>query len=582
MESTQTRERRSDGAGTLSLAACLGLLMSDPNLLVNLVYALGVAVVGATIAIRLGQPAIVGYIIGGIAIGPHTPGFVGDIVAVEALADIGVILLMFAIGVQLSLRDLLQVGRVASAGGILQVAALIAAGYAVGTALGWPDIEALFFGAFISNSSSTVLSKVLNERGELDAPHANLSLAWSSVQDFSTVALVVILTSLATGEGGLGGTILVSLFRALLFLALLVPLGLKVLPWFLERLAGLHSRELFVLAVAALALGAAYVSSLFGLSLALGAFVAGVVVGESDLSHQILGAVSPLRDVFAGMFFVSVGMLANPGFVVGHAGSVLGAVSLIVLVKSGLVAAILGLAGHPFRTALLTGVGLAQSAEFSFILARVGAGLGVVSAEMFSLMLSAAAVSIALSPYLIRSAAALAARIERLSGPGEGPKTPVPALKDHTVICGFGRVGRVICQSLAQGGHPFVVIEQDQRLVRELLGQGIPAITGYADSAAVLEQAGLERARVLVIALPDALAVRQVVDYCRRLHPGLPIVARTHSEEELEYLHRLGVNDAVLGERELAAEMVRCTLRCLRPGAAGPEETAQGKPQDQA
>jgi CPA2 family monovalent cation:H+ antiporter-2 len=342
-----------------------------------------------------------------------------------------------------------------------------------------------------------------------------------------------------------------------------VVVGVKVVPWFLDRLASLHSRELFVLATAALALGAAYVSTFFGLSLALGAIAAGIIVGESDLSHRILGEVTPLRDIFAGMFFVSIGMLANPGYVISNPGIVLVALALIVLVKSTLSAAITLLAKVRTRTGLLAGASLGQSAEFSFVLAQVGAGLGVVGSDLFTLMVTAAAGSIVAVPYLVGVASKLSARSESALVPDPELASSANALRDHAVICGFGRVGRVIGEGLAEDGYPFLVIDQDQSVIRELREQGTPAIAGPAESAAVLEHAGLANARVVVVALPDALAVRQVVDYCHRLYPDLPIVARTHSDRELEYLQGRGITAAVMSERELAAEMARCTLRCL-------------------
>jgi len=537
--------------------------MTDSSLLVNLVFALVVAVIGGIVAARLKQPALVGYIIGGIAIGPYTPGFVGDRVAVSALADIGVILLMFTIGVQLSLKDLLRVGKVSVSGGLAQVVLVMAMGLAVGTALGWSPIEALFFGAFLSNSSSTVLSKVFQERGEMDSPPASLALAWSSVQDFSTVVLVVVLTSLAGTGDSASPNLLVATGKALLFLAIIIPLGLKGFPWLLERLVILRSRELFTLAVAGLALGTAYAATFFGLSLALGAFVAGVVVGESDLSHRVLGEVMPLRDIFAGMFFVSVGMLANPGYVAANPGLVVLTVALIVVAKGGLIAAILRLAKYPAREILVGSASLGQCAEFSFILAQVGVGLGVVGSDLFSLMLSAAAVSIVLVPYTVRAAARLTTIAERRLPAAEPAALPKSGLRDHAVVCGYGRVGRLIAETLAEQGLPQLVVDQNYHLTEELRRRGIPALTGHADQAVVLDLMDLDRARVLVVAIPDAAAARRIVDYAHEHCPGLPLVVRAHSETELEYLLARGVDDVVLGETQLALEMTRFTLTCL-------------------
>ncbi len=378
-----------------------------------MVYALSAALIGAFLAARLGQSVIVGYILAGIAIGPFTPGLVGDLAVVQALADIGVIFLLFTIGVQLSLRDLLRVGRIAVVGGTVEVLLMLGLGSLIGRALGWPPLQAFIFGAVLSNSSSTVLTKVLGERGELGTIHGRISLGWSSIQDLGTVILIVIITALATDAGSLGTGLLWAIAKAALFLALLIILGSLGAPWLFERVAALRNREVFVLTVAVVALGTAYAASFFGLSLALGAFVAGVMVGESDLSQQILRQIMPFRDVFAGLFFVSVGILINPGFVAGNLPLVLLTVALIVVAKGAICAGITLLSGYSLRTGLLTGITLAQSAEFSFLLATVGLGLGAISLPVYSLMLAGAGVSIIISPTLHRLGGSLANRLER-------------------------------------------------------------------------------------------------------------------------------------------------------------------------
>ena len=540
--------------------------METAGLLVNLVFAYGAALIGAVVAARLRQSIILGYILAGIAIGPFTPGFVADRATVEALADIGIIFLLFAVGVQLSLRDLLRVGTIAIGGGSLQVLVTIGLGYLIGVALGWSPLESLFFGAVLSNSSSTVLSKILDERGEMESEHGQIGLAWSTVQDLSTIVLVVVLSALAAGSQSLVADLGWALLKAALFMAVLVLAGSRVLPYLFEHVAALRSREVFILAVAAVALGTAYVSSLFGLSLALGAFVAGVVVGESDLSHQILGEILPLRDILAGLFFVSVGMLVNPFFVVENLVLVLLTLALIVVAKGLLVAAITWFFRRSAHMALLTGVTLAQSAEFSFLLARLGEDLGAVSATVFSLMMAGTAASIVVSPSLHRIADPAARWLERRLP--ESPLAHLPAAADldcrprrHAVICGFGRVGRVVGVALRRRGFSFVVIEQDQRLVRRLREQGVPALLGHADNPVLLERANVAQARVLVVAIPEALAARQIVDYARRANPRLSIVVRTHSAEEMRFLEDRGVGEAVLGELELALELTRHTLR---------------------
>ena len=540
--------------------------MDDSGLLVNLVFALVAALVGVLLAAYLRQSVVLGYILAGIAIGPFTPGFVGDVATVAALADLGIIFLMFAIGVQLSLRDLLRVGTVATAGGLAQVALTIGLGYLVGVALGWRPLEALFFGAVISNSSSTVLSKTLAEQGETDAEHGQIGLAWSSVQDLSTIVLVVVLSVLAGGGGTLLGELLWAVGKAGLFLALVASLGSWALPWLFDHVAALRNREVFLLVTAAVALGMAYASSFFGLSLALGAFVAGVVVGESDLSHQILGEVMPLRDLFAALFFVSVGMLVDPAFVARNLPLVLLTLALIVAGKGALVAAITLLFRYQPRTALLTGVVLAQSAEFSFLLATLGTELGAVSPLVFNLMLAGAAASIVLSPLLYRAGLPAAAWLERRLPVSRLARHPAvtgeaqPRPRGHAVLCGYGRVGQVIGATLRRHGFPYVAIDEDRALVRREREREVPLLLGNAANPVLLERANLAEARLLLIALPDPLAARQIADYARRLNPALDVVARTHSREERAFLERLGVGEAVMGELELALEMTRHAL----------------------
>lgn len=360
--------------------------MEDHSLLANLAVTMGIAVLGGLLAVRLKQSIILGYLLAGIAIGPFTPGFVGDAHAVQNLADLGVIFLMFAVGMELSPADLRRLGLVAGLGTCVQVAAITGAGYLIGMALGWGTVESIFFGAIVSISSGTVLSKILEERGALASDYGRLGLAWSVWQDVITIVLVLVLGSLANDGNGadLLPTLLLALGRAAIFLAVLLPLGTRVLPWLFLRIAAYHSRELFLLSIAAVAMGTAYAAGFFGLSAALGAFVAGVAVSESDISHEVLGQLLPVRDILAALFFISVGMLFDPLFVFGHWPQVVLAATLIIAAKGVLIGGIVAVGRYPMRTAVLTGVGLAQSGEFSFILARFGSDLGAVSHPVFS------------------------------------------------------------------------------------------------------------------------------------------------------------------------------------------------------
>ena len=551
--------------------------MTDTGFLVTLALALIAATIGAAIAVRLGQSAILGYVAAGVLIGPYTAGPIADAHTVAALADVGLVFLLFAVGLELSIRDLIRVRRIAFVGGAVQVAASVALGYVVGVALGFKPLEALFFGAFVSQSSSTVIAKILGERGELDAQHGHIALGWTVLQDLSTVVLVVLLTALAQG-GDLTVDVAIATGKALVFLALLLPLGLYVLPRLFERVAALRSREVFVLAVVAVALGTAYISELFGLSLALGAFLAGLLVSESDISHQVSSELGPLRDVFAGVFFVSIGMLFNPAFVLAAAGLVAVAVILIVPVKAALVAGMSRLLGAPGRSAILAGVTLAQAGEFSFLLARLGASQGAVGDIMFSLMLAAAALSIVISPWLARYAPTALREIDRrrpLSAADLEPVAPAAserAPRRYAVLCGYGRVGRLVGAALERRGFPFVVIEADPRICRDLRARGVPVVQGLAENERNLDRVEFARAQVVVVTLPDPIALRQVVHHVRREHPRVPIIARARSASDRDMLEREGAGEIVVAETEVALEMARFTLGRL--GVSGPETAA--------
>ncbi len=540
--------------------------MNEGDLLVTLALTLAAAGAGAVLATWTRQSVVLGYVVAGMLIGPHTPGLVADGASVEQLADIGIILIMFAIGVQLSFPELLRAGPVALTGGVLQVLFIGAVGFGVGQALGWGTLESLFFGAIISNSSSTVMSKLLTERGESDSMHARIGLSWSSVQDLGTVAMVVVFAALASDDGGpLYQELAFALALAAAYFALLVPVGVLILPRLFEWIAQLGSREVFILAAGAIALGTAYAASIFGVSIALGAFVAGMVVARSDISHQVLGEITPLRDIFAALFFVSVGMLFDPRLAIQNWEIVLLTAVLIIVVKGGISGLITGLGGYRGRTAVLSGVVLAQSGEFSFLLARLGADLDVVTEQVFGIVIAASAISIVLLPTLYRFGRPVGAYVEHHMREGRRTRdeqVPFPAAREgHAILCGYGRVGRVIERALREAGVSYVVIDQDIHVVSDLRSEGVTAMYGSASNPVLLDQAGLGRARVLIVAIPDPVSARQIVDHARRSNPWLDIVVRTHTNAERHTLQERGADEAVMGELELALEMSRHTLR---------------------
>lgn len=561
----QEREKRREG-------------LDGPGLYLTFAAALAAAGLGALGASVLRQSVIVGYLLAGMAIGPYTPGFVADVGVVQEMADIGVVLLMFVIGLQLSFRDIQQVRWAAVGGGIVQVAVTIAAGLAAGMILGLDWLPALFVGAVVSNSSSTVLAKVLSERGEADTLHARLALAWSTVQDFGTVVLVVVLTVLAeeAGTARLGADLARAVGLAVLYLLLVIPAGLVLLPRFLDLVARLGSPEVFTLAAAVVALGISLLAQGFGVSIALGAFVGGVLVNRSDLSHEVLGQLNPLRDIFAGVFFVSVGMLIDPRVVVQEP-VLLAAVVLLIVVAKGWLSAVLARAfGMPARTAVLAGGLLAQSGEFSFLLARLGTATGALESAVFGVLLAGAAVSVAGSPLVMRFGERIARRLERgeLEAAGETVRV---AARGHAVVVGYGRVGSVVDETLRQAGIDPVVIEQAAAVVRELRSAGRMVVRGNAANRAVLEAAGVADARLLVCAVPDPVVTRRVVTLARSMNPRLRIVVRTHSFAERRFLEAHGADLAVLGELEIALELARFALHEFAVPEAAAEDLIEGQ-----
>lgn len=544
--------------------------METPDLLVALTTTLIAAAIGGAVAVRLRQSAVVGYILAGLVIGPRTPGFVADIGVVNALADLGVIFLMFSIGIQISFHEIRRVGPLVAIGGTTQVVASIAIGWAVGMALGWSSLEALVLGGFTSISSTAIAGRILNERGETESDHGIVTIGWLAVQDLLTIVLIVLLTSLG-GSGSLED-IALAVGKAVVFIALVLPVGGRLVPRLFELLASFRRRELFTLGVVALTLGTAALGSLFGISLALGAFLAGTLIADSDLSHQVLGEAVPFRDVFAGLFFVSIGMLVDPSLVVASLPTMIVLLVLIGPVKGLLVTAIGAAFRYPFRTTALAGILLAQSAEFSFVLARIGTNAGVVTDEHFGLLLTSAALTIILAPSAYQFGRPLVERLDntlsRADDAATAPELPADARR-IAVICGYGRVGRLVATALQRRGFGFVVVDESAHAVREAREAGIVAIRGNVENRVVLERAPLDRATVLVVAVPDPVSTRFVVDTARRAHPRLPIVARTHSQSERAVLRRIGATVVVVGEVELALEMTRFTLRQF--GVSGPE-----------
>ncbi len=561
------------------------------TLITTIAAGFGIALILGFIAERIKLPALVGYLVAGILIGPATPGFVADMHIASQLSEIGIMLLMFGVGLHFSLNDLLAVKRIAVPGAVVQMGLATALGMLMAWWWGWHWGSGLIFGLSLSCASTVVLLKALEARGVLDSMNGRIAVGWLVVEDLVCVLVLVLMPPLAGALGGTNApvadadplwmTIGITLLEVSAFIALMLVAGRRVLPWLLWQVASTGSRELFTLAVVATAIGIAYgAAELFSVSFALGAFFAGMVMRESEFSHRAAQESLPLRDAFSVLFFVSVGMLFEPAILVEQPLRVLGVVAIIVVGKTLAALALVLAFRYPLNTALTVAASLAQIGEFSFILAGLGLSLGLLPTEGMSLVLAGALISIALNPFLFAAIAPvqrlllqrseLARKLERREDPyAELPmSTERKYLEGQVVLVGYGRVGRRIAQALDARGIPYVVAEQNREVVEELRRKGIAAVSGDAADPAVLIQAHIAHAAMLVVATPDPLNVRQMADTARTLNPGIEIVLRTHSEDESHLLRKDGVGTVFFGEEELAKGMTSHVLERFVPGTA--------------
>ena len=571
----------------------------QPVLISTIAIGLVAAFIGGLIAQRLRVPVIVGYIAAGVAVGPFTPGIHADSAVARELAEIGVILLMFGVGIHFSIRDLLAVKSIAIPGALGQIVVVTLLGVGLGVGLGWGVGGGLVLGLAVSVASTVVLLRALEDRGELDTPQGRIAIGWLIVEDLFTILVLVLLPVLApliggtaqtAEDGGLGpiAEIGLALVKAAVFAVLMFVAGARLVPWLLLVVAHSGSRELFTLAVLAIALGIAFVSSaVFGVSFALGAFLAGAVVGESDLSHQAAADALPLRDAFAVLFFVSVGMLLDPAYLVTQPLAIAAVVGLIVGVKFVVKVVIVVGLGYPIGVALAVGAGLAQIGEFSFILGTVGLTVGLLPADGFQLIVAGSLLSIAAQPLLFRAIDPLAGRLReqpvllglhrRQAGElGRLDRATHADLRQHAILVGFGRVGRMIGPALDRRGFRYIVITRQRDEVERLRATGITAIWGDGTNRDVLRMAHIESARLLIVATSDPGAVRLIAERARELHPGIDLVIRTHSDTEAAHIRAFGCNvQAIHGERELAVQMARYALRRFGVSATEAEAIAQ-------
>ncbi|MFC1981022.1 cation:proton antiporter [Chloroflexota bacterium] len=546
--------------------------MEQSELVIDFTILLGAALVGGMVAHRLRQPVILGYILIGIAIGPHTLSLVNDLVLIEGAATLGVALLMLTLGLEISFSQLKQVGKIGLWGGMIQILVTFALGVVVSILVfHWSMSQAVLFGFVISLSSTMVCFKILMDRGELDSIHGRIMVAMLILQDISVVLMIVITPVLGEGGQNLPLTLGISIGKAILTIGVAIVIGLWILPWLMGRIGGVRSRELFLLTVLVMGLGAAISTQIFGLSAVFGAFLIGLVLRETRFGHQALAEITPLRDVFAALFFVSLGMLLDPLYIVEYWQLVTVTVTLIIFIKFVTVSGIVRLFGYRGDIPILAGAGLLQIGEFSFILATAGIEIGIFSSESYALIIASAIITMLITPISMGLVSRFHGRLVfRLREPepqtkGEAPLTvtkPEEIVKP-IVIAGFGRVGQNVARGLQDIGIDYGVIEIDPERIFALQCGGRACIYGDASNAHVLSRVDLAKTRVLVVTFPDPLAVITTVKNALAINPDIRIVARVHRVREADLLRKLGIEELISPEYEASLEFLRKTLSAV-------------------
>lgn len=551
----------------------------DVDLIILLAVGFGMALIFGYIAARLRLPPLIGYLIAGIIISPNTPGIVGDIHLANQLAELGVMFLMFGVGMHFSLNDLLQVRRIALPGAILQIAVATLLGIGVSMYWGWSFGSALIFGLSLSCASTVVLLKALGDRGLLDSVNGKIAVGWLLVEDLVMVLALVLLPATAVLMGGhaLPGTdtsqsiwltIGITLLKVTGFIAFMLIIGKRLVPMIMQFVARLGSRELFTLTVVAAAVSIAYGSyAVFGVSMALGAFFAGMVVKESDFSHRAEEETLPLREIFSILFFVSVGMLFDPSILIEEPLRILAVIAIIMVGKTLAAIALVLFFRYPINTALTVGASLAQIGEFSFILATLGLSLGLLTPDAQNLILAGALFSITLNSFVfsaiepvqrwIRERSHLARLLERSADPLAMLPDEVDQayLRDQVVIIGYGGVGRRISENLIQQNIKVVIAEENREIVEKLRSQGIAAVSGEATEPNVLIQAHIQHARLLVISPMDILDIHRIVDISKQLNPEIQVLICAESKEEAAVIRQENLGEVFYAKEEMAKNM---------------------------
>jgi len=539
------------------------------TIVVGLVLAFGFG----ALAQRLRVSPLVGYLLAGVVMGPFTPGFVADQNIAHELAEIGIILLMFGVGLHFSLKDLLSVRAIAVPGAVVQISAATLMGVAMGWVMGWTVGKGIMFGLALSTASTVVLLRAMQERRLIETERGRIAVGWLIVEDIAMVLTLVLLpatagllngeASIGTDWAGLAWPLAMTLGKVVAFVVFMLVVGRRVIPWILHYVAHTGSRELFRLAVFAISLGVAFGAAvLFDVSFALGAFFAGMILSESELSQRAANETLPLRDAFAVLFFVSVGMLVDPAILVNEPLPLLATLFIILFGKSLAAFLIVRLFGHPTSTALTISASLAQIGEFSFILVSLGVSLSLMTERGRDLVLAGAIISIMLNPLffavldrILASRKEEAAPSRKASAPPREP-LQISTQRDHVVLVGHGRVGRVVARALRAINTPLLVIEDNPGAIEQLVQEGVEVIRGNAAAPDMLQAANVGAARGLLVAIPDAFEGGQIVAKARAISKGLPIIARAHSEEEIAHLKFHGATSVIMGEMEIARAML--------------------------
>jgi CPA2 family monovalent cation:H+ antiporter-2 len=549
--------------------------VTDAGLLLDLVAAVLVAFAGGALAQRLGLPVVVGYLLAGVAIGPFTPGFHANPHSIDVLAEIGVTFLMFAIGAEFSRSELRRLGRVGLLGGLAQIVVTAAIGPALAPLLGFTPFQGVFLGALIALSSTVVALKLLAARGELGSLHGHVALGILVAQDLAVIPMVVVLPHAGAPGGEVAGSLLRAAGEAVALVLGAYLVGVRAVPWLLGHVALQRTRELFLLAVVGLALGTALAAQAIGLSLAFGAFLAGLVVAESEYRAQVIAEAVPLRDLFTSLFFVSVGMLIDPRSLLDHLGGVALLTAAVLVGKPVIVTIAVLLLRFPGRVAVLAALSLAQVGELSFVLAQVGVGSGAVPRLFVDLTLATSLTTVVLAPLLLRTARPIIWAARHLPVVGRRFDDEVElddaaaGLRRHVVVCGCGRVGGELVDALRRRSIPCLVIEYHPDVARRLRERGVPVIYGDAANPAVLEHAAIPEARLLAALVPDVAEAERIARGARALSSRVHVVARAQRGEDVERLRRAGADVVVQPEFEAGVEVIRHALQ--RYGVVGME-----------